>query len=123
MAYLLILHNRFERDARKLAGKDKALGKKIEEQVKTILKDPYKGKALKGNMYGFFNFRFNRSPEYRIIYAIYDCNEDSPWMSHFKQPLGDDCEGVVHIIWVLTRENCNKLYKQKRPYFKNFRLD
>lgn len=47
------------------------LKKKIKTSLKTILKDPYSGKALKNELAGLRSFRASR---FRIIYRVAEGN-------------------------------------------------
>lgn len=90
-----------------------------------ICEDPETaGEPYTGNLSGMYKYVHGIKPEYRIIYSFYE-------MEHIKE--NPDCfedielseedfeneEGIVDILFVKTREECNNLYKKKLPYFQD----
>ncbi|MEA3331129.1 MAG: type II toxin-antitoxin system RelE/ParE family toxin [Campylobacterota bacterium] len=67
MAYKLLFDDKVSKDLKKI---DKYWQKKILEAIKTyLLKDPYIGKKLVGELSSYYRYRVN---DYRVIYEILD---------------------------------------------------
>ncbi len=65
MAYKLLFDDKVTKDLKNI---DKPWQKKILEAIKTkLLKDPYIGKKLVGDLSSYYRYRVN---DYRVIYEI-----------------------------------------------------
>lgn len=124
--YILSVRNDVTRSLKKIK---KSCSKKAFNEFKIILdeicKDPVgSGEAYTGNLTGMFKYVHGTKPEYRIIYAFYD-------MEHIKA--NPNCfedlelteedfeieEGIVDVMFIKTREECNNLYKKNLKYFQD----
>lgn len=65
MDYKLLFDDKVKKDLRKI---DKTWQKKILKEIRTkLIKDPYKGKKLVGELSAFYRLRVG---DYRVIYEI-----------------------------------------------------
>lgn len=93
------------------------------EIFEEIQNDPYlAGEPYSGSLQGFYKYVHGESPEYRIIFSVYEKDFMIENSGEFEDcELSEDdfqtIDGLVDIIWIKTREDCNNLYKQKSKYF------
>jgi mRNA-degrading endonuclease RelE of RelBE toxin-antitoxin system len=86
-----------------------------------IAKEPAKGEVYVGNLSGFFKFKYGKSPQYRIIYKVYSIDEIKSNPEEFEDidiKSLENCEGIIDLIFLRTREECTSLYAQPKSYFK-----
>lgn len=97
----------------------------FEEIFKELCEDPYKaGIPYVGNISGFYKYCHGDSPEYRIIFSIHEKQQicDEPEEFDDLELSNDEMEnfsGIIDIVFLKTREECNNLYKQNSDYFKD----
>jgi mRNA-degrading endonuclease RelE of RelBE toxin-antitoxin system len=127
MSYKVSKLTTFHRDFKGLTPQMKEEVLEISDE---IIENPTSGEPLRHSMKGFSKYSFNRKPEYRLIYAIYNClladknhklnkcHHDD--VTHYEKELAS-CEGLIEFIWVKTREECNNLYSQDKKYHARFK--
>ncbi len=123
MSYTVVIRSSFKKDYKKFKGKMK---KSITDILTQIQGNPNLGSVLSNNMDGFLKFRFNNSPQYRILYTVYNCpNPTALQNCIYKDACSDasisDCEGIIDFVLIKTREEMNNLYNKKKKYYDNFK--
>ena len=108
--------------------KNKPLQIKILEHIDTIVANPANLGFLVGNLAGLRKYCFGSHPEYRIIFRLYDCcNAGQEAEKICPHPVADvadtDCSGLIQLLHVKTREDCNRLYKKGKADIKKSLLD
>ncbi len=128
MPYKVSYQNCFERDLKKITKKNKPLKDIIKVQVLQVIENPNIGELYSGNLYPFRKIGFGESPQYRLIYVLYDCcpiqDKQEEIVCRFDdvEELEDEtiCQGMVEFIFIKTREDCNNLYRKSKKYFEKY---
>ena len=118
----------FERDLKKLTKKNKPLKEVIKAHVLQVIENPDIGELYVGNLHPFRKVGFGESPQYRLIYVLYDCcpieDKVDEIICRFDdvEELEDEtaCQGMVEFVFVKTREDCNNLYRKHKKYFEKY---
>lgn len=90
--------------------------------IDEILKSPEGGELLKGQWDGFMKYSFHKSPEFRIIYHLYDCCRNCDMQKCDLHETPKTCIGHINFVFAKTREECNNLYRKDKKYISNFDL-
>lgn len=135
MPYRIAALSSFETSLRKLTKKNKPLRDLIAGAVEDVSDDPSIGEPYHGNLFGLYKFKFDHypnpsrrrprhrrnRPEYRLVYAPYDCcgNIDSCQYADVELAEGEtECSGLVEFIDVFNRADATKLYKKDASYIR-----
>jgi mRNA-degrading endonuclease RelE of RelBE toxin-antitoxin system len=89
----------------------------LEPVIDIVASDPLLGKKLKGNLAGIYNIRVS-GRDYRLVYRPYACcshYEDCPHPTPEEWGI-EECQGVVQLLHVLTRQDCDNLYSVRKKY-------
>jgi len=88
----------------------------VEKSILLIIENPFIGESLSGNLRGLKKFRIYGKPEYRIIYAVYEC-EEAPEACRFSLCESEEketCLGIIDFLDAGSREAINHFYKKPR---------
>jgi mRNA-degrading endonuclease YafQ of YafQ-DinJ toxin-antitoxin module len=131
MAYKIRTQTLFKQDTKKLKN-NKPLLSEIAAAVKDIIALPLSGEKLSGSWIGFRKIGFGSKPEYRLIYAVYDCcktdengvktTNDITKECDYTDGNAFDCNGFIDFVTVKKREDFNTLYKKSKKYTDLHRL-
>lgn len=129
MNYKIVYSSSFERDLKSFK-KDKRQKQDIKLAIDEILENPLSGNPMSGNFDRFFKYAFSDKPSIRILYVLYPCCQTGGDSCKFidNENLDEDsqitsCIGVIHFVFVKTREACNNLYQRSKKDISNFLLD
>lgn len=105
--------SRFQKAIKKASKNAQTL---IEKGIISILENPLTGEILKGNLRGLKKYRIYGTPEYRIIYAVYSCEETPVCRFEICETPEEKelCFGVIDFIAVGSREETDHFYSKPR---------
>ncbi len=112
--------NSFAKERKSLCKKNNSLLHKIKEEVEELVKSPKKGDPKTGPLKGYWTWSFGKSPEYRIFYQIHDCelHVNCKFADIIHDCDENECEGLIEIILIRTREAMKNIYNMKDKRFK-----
>jgi len=119
MPYNVTATPRFQRDS-KAYKNNKPARALIQSEIAKVVENPYIGRPYVGNLSTLMKHSFGDRPAYRLIYRLYKCCDARFEGGACVQPdsiLPPDCQGLVDLIHIKTREECNNLYKLGKGYF------
>lgn len=127
MPHKIITESSFARDVKDFK-KNKPLLATIKDHVRAIVENPSDGVVMVDNLAGLRKYRFGHHPKYRIIYRVYDCcNAGLEAEKICPHPMDDvndaECAGVVQLLHVQIRADCNVLYRKKKKDIEKSLLD
>lgn len=117
MAFKVQKVTAFDRDVKSFKD-NKSAKEHLSEAFFKILEDPTEGKQMTGNLKGCRSYAYGNKPEYRILYFLFECcNKGETDCDQCRIQNDDDvavneCEGLVKMIKVGTREEFNNWYKK-----------
>jgi hypothetical protein len=97
----------------------------IVEAMNTIVDSPTGYEPYYGNMAGISKYKFNSKDgvAYRIGFRLHPCCPRTPDTCPSDEAIEGECEGIVQFEFVLTRQDCDNLYKKDKDYFSQSSLD
>lgn len=124
--YTLVTCKHFDRELKKISKKmPKPTFKDLGSHLKSLHENPHSGEQLSGNLRDFWKYKFGKRPEYRIIYALYERESVLNNLVEFEDISeeiidAEEFEGIIELCFIKTREECSRLYTQKKKYFDSF---
>lgn len=106
--------SRFQKDITRLFKKNKKLAQELFTHLQAIKNNPTGYHFMTGNLKDLYHYNFGRRPEYRIVYAVTVCCDQPDCPSDEDIAQGESCSGLIDLLFIATREECNNLYNKKR---------
>lgn len=120
--YKLAYRKEVEKTLKKIKrSNSKKFVEEFKEIFKVIAEQPENGQPYVGNLEGFYKYVHGERPQFRIIYQFYSIEEIHGNRAQFEDISDDELEemdGLVDLVFLRTREDCNQLYKESKAYFK-----
>ena len=127
MPYKIHYLNAFKNDI-KIFKNNQKLTAELQNIILEIVATPHNGELLRGSWLGFLKVGFGNKPQYRVVYAIYDCcnkddkdNETLDKACEYTDGNATDCIGLIDFVRVETRESFSNLYSKNKKYTDNYR--
>lgn len=120
MPYKVRTNSSFQRDF-KVFKKNKPAKELIARHVEDVISNPGSGSPYESNLSGLYKLTFGDRPQYRIIYRLYQCCDMK--QEDCDPPGNQECKGLIQLLYVKTREECNNLYKKEKSYFDQSIID
>lgn len=120
MPYQEYVKNTFKQDLK--AFKNTPAFKDVKAAIIKVLDNPEAGEPMVGNMAGILKVSFydrpgkkKNQPYLRLLYKVKACCDQTE--CEYGDKPETTCDGVIILMFVKTREDCNNLYSLSKSYF------